>query len=62
MTTLDTGLPLDAAEFERRLAVLSDIHSLAALPVESLAPLVPGLQEERYPAGSVIVSGAGGVR
>lgn len=56
MTTLETGLPLDPAEFERRLAVLSDLYSLAALPVESLAPLVPGLREERYGAGTVIVS------
>ena len=56
MSTLETGLPLDPAEFERRLAVLSDLHSLAALPAESLAPLVPGLGEEHYPAGTVIVS------
>lgn len=58
MTTLDAGLPLAAEEFERRLAVLSDIHSLAALPAESLAPLVPGLQQQRYPAGTVVVSDA----
>src|SRR3954471_11253126 len=56
MTTLEAGLPLDPAEFERRLTVLSDLHSLAALPVESLAPLVPGLGEEHYPARTVIVS------
>jgi putative peptide zinc metalloprotease protein len=56
MTTLETGLPLDPAEFERRLTVLSDLYSLAALPVASLSPLVPGLREEHYPAGTVIVS------
>src|SRR5215471_4070920 len=56
MTTLETGSPLEPAEFERRLAVLSDLHSLAALPVESLAPLLPGLGEDHYPAGKVIVS------
>ena len=53
---LEQGAPLDPAEFERRLAVLSDLHSLAALPVESLAPLVPELREDRHPAGTVIVS------
>lgn len=50
--------PIDAAEFERRIALLSELHALAALPVESLSPLVPGLREKHYPAGSVVVSDA----
>jgi putative peptide zinc metalloprotease protein len=56
MTTLETGLPLDPVEFERRLTILSDLNSLAALPLESLTPLVPSLEESHYPAGTVIVS------
>src|SRR5262245_34698586 len=56
MTSLETGLPLDPAEFERRLTVLSDLHPLPALPVEALAPLVPELREDRYAAGTVLVA------
>ena len=48
--------PIDAAEFERRIALLSELHALAALPVESLSPLVAGLREEHHPAGRVLVS------
>ena len=50
--------PIDAAEFERRIALLSELHALASLPVESLSPLVAGLREEHYPAGRVLVSDA----
>src|SRR5213083_1545731 len=56
MTIPAKEAPLDPVEFERRLAILSDLHSLAALPAESLAALVPGLREDRCPAGTVIVS------
>ena len=50
------GEPIDSAEFERRLGLLNELHALAALPAESLAPLVHGLREERYAAGSVMTA------
>lgn len=53
MVTADT---LDPAEFEHRLALLTELHALAALPVEALAPLVAGFREERYAPGQVVTS------
>jgi CRP-like cAMP-binding protein len=54
--------PIEAAEFERRIALLSELHALAALPVESLAPLVAGLREERYAPGSIVSEAAASAR
>ena len=51
-----TAAPIDPAEFQRRLALLTELHALAALPEASLVPLVPGFREERFAAGEIVTS------
>jgi len=53
---------IDPTEFQRRLALLTELHALAALPEASLAPLVPGFREERFAAGEIVTSDTTGRR
>jgi putative peptide zinc metalloprotease protein len=54
MVPADT--PIAPDEYEHRLALLTELHVLASLPVESLVPLVAGFREERFAAGAVVAS------